>query len=529
MPESHFISLIAISDDMVSMLHVKSGKIIQRISEKKFTEDGEIATYMKKNQNIHMYVDIHDSIMRIEKKQLPTVKDLQGLMIMYKKLPNTILFFGHKMTTAKVGRQTFISGRLDKLSAHKNVSGLIVFVAKVPNPVTQFDLIYHDINMWLHDIYHIPHNKLLCTISITQFGYITTAICTYNMLISIKTEAIHEHAEHQVHEEIEKINSLYSKHEAHKDIELPDHVPDIVILTDVEKLRNAKFQSLSSEIKFHDEYFQQDHGELNIIEYATLNSIKYRSDVKIENGSIITKTKIFKAEKISRFLSIIIIILSVGIATAKIAFSTLRHDLKIRNIEHKTSAITNQMPSGKDIEYINSLKILNSVIAIDKLENNYNWSKDIDDIVSIIHSADGVYLKKYNWKCDDQCLMDNKHNKIAFTIDIANPSGYIHEIYYKTSDINYGLEKYFGNYDIAGLNYKYQVDFYRKYFFKEIDVNITTKTEKDPKSQEPLSLQDTFNQNNEQSNMNGTMANVTSPNPSQPLAQNNDSKNNDNI
>ncbi len=488
-PEKNFISIIGVSDDAIYMLHFKNGSIVERISIKKIEEIGKISSYLRQHKSTHIYVSIYDSAIRIEKKYLPSVKDITSMRAIQERLPNTLCVFTQQLTHGGLGKQVMIAGRLDKMSVHKNIAGVVNLAIKIPNPVWQFEIIQHDVNLWIRDLYKFVDDHLVYIIIASKEGQIYTALCAKNVAISLKTEKSHEDLQKQINDEIDKINSVYSRHEIHKDIELPDHVPDIVVLTDIEALRNAKFQSLSSECRFHHEYFQGENQELSIVEYATINSIKYHPVTYVVNNDIIQKMRIFKAEKVIRLGALIISSLSLAIAVIKISTYSVQNELAISQKKHSVKEVEQRLPPSEELEKMSTLMLLKNMSEIYKISLSANWGRDLDAISKILSNASGAYLTKYTWNCAEKCLTNSKRS-LDLTIDFANSSGYLQTIYHSASYLNDNLQRYFGdNYTIKGLNYKYQVDIERQYFYRRMNINIYPKNEND-KPVEELSLKD---------------------------------------
>jgi len=480
---SEYLLFLSISDDLSCIIHIKKNIIIKIIHENEISLNLDIDTYIKNHNKLPLYFIMHDSALKIEMKTMSHISNVKTFIAMSRKFTNVIFSYAFNFTNTDFGKQNIITARLDRAVVHKNFLYANEIVIKSDNS-SKCKILLHQVNQMIRAKYEIPANNLICCIFACQSGIFFIATCNENCLISLKHEKINDLSQ-QIHDNVDRIFKQHSKAGVHKDMHLPDHIPKVILFSDIRQISEANFSTEKIEVICNKDYYEQNiYHNIGIIEFISIITLWYKDGIKISNKDIAAKAIVLKIFKISKFLVIIALITSSIILTDRIILPYLKINSELQEIKSEINSLTREAPTTEEK---NNYQLLKNLIQINAVNEAYNandilWYRDLDNIGEMIRATDNINITSYNWKCGDSCLKNSNISNIKITIDVQNPSGYIHIIHFKINTLKNILQKRFGDvYDIIGLNFKYQFNKDAKYFNKSFEFNMKRK-EKNEKS-----------------------------------------------
>ncbi|QED23600.1 hypothetical protein [Candidatus Deianiraea vastatrix] len=473
--------LFAMSDTVSYLIHLNEGEIVKTIEEKVVSYlKSEIGNYIAKYPKVPLKFYFQDSAVKIELKHANNLKIAKHLLETAKKVKNAVYSISSLLTKSKVGKQAVVLVKLEKPASGTNLAEALNIAISCKNKVIEFNSAIFKINSFFRVKYRIPQDQIF-SFGIYQSGE-SFMLCVFHPKIVLYTKRIKltEEDNFNIDEEVRKLEQ-YGKAEYQKDVGVSSHIPKTVLISDDPSVIPPRYSNDIDVIV--DTTYSDPSIHINLMAYILMKANNFTSANIVKNANISIKNGIVEFYKRSIRFFIVALIVSLFILSRNIILYRFLMSMDMERLEKDKKMISDSMSDSIMMSNADVIEQLDDVVSVwDVYSAQENWHKVISDLSHSINSKT-AQVSGYKWNCGEKCLVkDGKSWSVDLSVDIGNESGYIHALYYKINDIRHSLNANYGKkYDFSGLDFKYKFNTEKKYFRKNIVINVKEVQKSDDK------------------------------------------------
>ena len=466
---SNFI-IITAARDLTTLEHWKSKTIIKEISSNiESIESSEIDKYISQNQSIPIYFNIDDSNVKLTTKSIQDSKIAKKYIKSDHFTSDSVASKTSTFINKSNNAATIVKIKLEEKSAKKNLNNANIIAAKYNNKIISVGYIPELANHYIRQICKIDKNSVNGFI-VTNNNYAKSVIATENDIIYIKSFNAGDQAELQstIQDEILNMESFLETNSKYQEYDLKSSFKNIYILADTAGYLFSKPSEKTNCIIITNYLNQNNHS--NISAFISKNAISY-PEQKILNTKIKTKRSIQKFYKISKTIFMCGTIFLVSIS-GKLLNGYISAIEQKKNAMQKMKEIERMLPDNPTKIYLTNIQEADNIINFVNLEETgFYWQDRATKIANIVNQFKQIQITRYQASCEEDCKIKN----IEFSIDIGNPSGYIHKIHATITNLKKAIELELQGteYHLEGLNFGYMYNISRQYFAGNITFKIT--------------------------------------------------------